>query len=356
MKEDGELLEVMNAFCASAGETNVRPLGFGNINDTFYLESDKKAFVLQKINKDVFPHPEHVIKNFATITAHLKEKSLLGFSIKYSLPVYTNQNNLIHRSAADNWWRAQSYVEHISFRELQSLDQARELGRALASFHELLADLKAEKLDDPLPGFHDLRSYWTEFLQISGTESDTRKDKWICYCIEIIKKYLQEAMGLHRAFEKNLVTRQLVHGDPKLENFMFDEGGKCLGLLDLDTVGLGFVQHDIGDCLRSCCNVAGEKGRQTVTFNLELFSEFLRGYYGRAKEFQNSAQVDYIYDGILHICFELGLRFFMDYLKGNVYFKIREEHENLQRAVSQFQLVEDVVRQKEKISQIIKET
>jgi len=354
MKPGDELLEVVGAFCENVDETKVRPLGFGNINDTYLVESSEGLFVLQKINRDVFPKPESIIQNFATVTAHLSEKNLSEFSIKTALPVQTTKNSLLHRSISDDWWRAQTYVEHISFRELQTIDQARELGSVLASFHNLLADLEPEKLAESLPGFHDLRSYWAEFLQISKTEIDPKKDNNTCYCLEIIEKYNQHAMGLHKAFEKKLVTRQLVHGDPKLENFMFNEGGSCLGILDLDTVALGFVHHDIGDCLRSCCNVAGEMGGQPVSFRLEVCSEFLKGYFGRAEDFLKSPQINYIYDGILHICFELGLRFFMDYLRGNVYFKVREERENLHRAVSQFQLVEDVAAHKNKIHQLIK--
>ncbi len=353
MKPDGELLEAVSAFCENPGETQVRPLGFGNINDTYLVGSGEGQFVLQKINKSVFPHPESIIENFATITLHLSEKSLPEFPITSSLPVQTIQNSLSHRSICNNWWRAQSYVEHSSFRELQSLDQAHELGIALVNFHNLLADLEPEKLAEPLPGFHNLRSYWVEFLKISRTGRDKKKDSQTYYCLEIIKKYNQQAMGLHKAFEKNLIARQLVHGDPKLENFMFDEGGRCLGLLDLDTVGLGFIHHDIGDCLRSCCNAAGEMGGQPVSVRLEVCSEFLKGYFSRAKDFLKSSQINYIYDGILHICFELGLRFFMDYLRGNVYFKVQEERENLHRAVSQFELVEDVVGKKGQICQLI---
>lgn len=354
MKPAGELLEAMGGFCENPCTSEVRPLGCGNINDTYLIKADEQTFVLQKINKDVFPDPAGIIDNFCTITEHFLEIKPTIFSITNSRPVKTLQNSFSYKSNSNNWWRGQTFIQHRSFGELQSSDQAREIGVVLATFHNLLKDLEPGKLIEPLPGFHDLRSYWTEFLQTSRTDLAKRRDDHIAYCLEIITNYRYQAMGLHRAFENDLVKRLLVHGDPKLENFMFDDVGKCLGLIDLDTVGLGFVHHDIGDCLRSCCNGVGEMGKQRATFRLDVCSEFLDGYFGQAKGLLLPEQMKYIYEGILHICFELGLRFFMDFLRGNVYFKVGEERENLKKAVRQFQLVEDVAKQEGEIRYLIK--
>jgi hypothetical protein len=40
--------------------------------------------------------------------------------------------------------------------------------------------------------------------------------------------------------------------------------------------------------------------------------------------------------------FELGVRFFTDYLAGNVYFKVKHAQHNLQRALVQFKLTESI--------------
>ena len=52
----------------------------------------------------------------------------------------------------------------------------------------------------------------------------------------------------------------------------------------------------------------------------------------------------YLYDSIRLITFELGLRFFTDYLAGDKYFKTRYKGHNLNRARVQMKLCESIER------------
>ena len=47
----------------------------------------------------------------------------------------------------------------------------------------------------------------------------------------------------------------------------------------------------------------------------------MKGYLKQAEKFLTEADRKYLYDSIRLIAFELGLRFFADYLVGDVYFK-----------------------------------
>ena len=60
-----------------------------------------------------------------------------------------------------------------------------------------------------------------------------------------------------------------------------------------------------------------------------------------------------MYDAIYLIPFELGLRFFTDYLVGNVYFKVKHKSHNLERAVVQFKLAESIESQSTEIRAMI---
>jgi arylsulfatase A-like enzyme len=60
----------------------------------------------------------------------------------------------------------------------------------------------------------------------------------------------------------------------------------------------------------------------------------------------------YIYEAVRLISFELGMRFFTDYLKGNPYFRIKSQHQNLQRALVQFKLTEDIESKESAIREI----
>ena len=74
-----------------------------------------------------------------------------------------------------------------------------------------------------------------------------------------------------------------------------------------------------------------------------------------AKGFLTGDDFSYLYDSIRLIDFELGLRFFTDYLEGDVYFKVRRPEHNLARALVQFRLVESIESQETAIRNIIRE-
>ncbi len=128
-------------------------------------------------------------------------------------------------------------------------------------------------------------------------------------------------------------------------------------MVDLDTVKPGLVQYDIGDCLRSGCNPLGEETEQweMVYFEPEVCQAILQGYLSMATDFLTENDYEYLYDAIRLIAFELGLRFFTDYLEGNVYFKANHQEHNLARALVQFKLTESIEAQAKAIHTIIQD-
>jgi Ser/Thr protein kinase RdoA (MazF antagonist) len=147
-----------------------------------------------------------------------------------------------------------------------------------------------------------------------------------------------------------------MHGDPKVNNIMFDrQTGLAVSVIDLDTTKPGLIHYDIGDCLRSGCNTLGEETQdwQAVTFNLDFCRAILEGYLPPCRHFLGDADYDYLFDAMRLIAFELGLRFFTDYLNGDRYFKVKYPEHNLIRALVQFQLTTSIEQQEREISQII---
>ncbi len=149
-----------------------------------------------------------------------------------------------------------------------------------------------------------------------------------------------------------------IHGDPKVNNVMLDAAtGQAVGLVDLDTVKPGLVHYDIGDCLRSGGNPLGEEieAWETVRFEPELGRAILQGYLSQAQGFLAETDYAYLYDAIRLLAFELGLRFFTDYLAGNVYFKAKHPEHNLIRALVQFKLTESIESQAGAIRAMIRD-
>ena len=115
------------------------------------------------------------------------------------------------------------------------------------------------------------------------------------------------------------------------------------------------MHYDIGDCLRSCCNPLGEETTDFDAGHFEtgLCQAILEGYLPLAQDFLDDNDYAYLYDAIRLIAFELGLRFFTDYLEGNVYFKAKNREHNLARAIVQFKLAASIEYQAAAIRTII---
>jgi hypothetical protein len=81
----------------------------------------------------------------------------------------------------------------------------------------------------------------------------------------------------------------------------------------------------------------------------------LQGYLSLARSFLTPNDYEHLFDAIRLIAFELGLRFFTDYLEGNIYFKVRHTEHNLRRAFVQFKLTESIEAQEQSIRTIIQD-
>ena len=173
-------------------------------------------------------------------------------------------------------------------------------------------------------------------------------------------KFIEDRRGfagtLQDALQRGELSLRLMHGDPKVNNIMIDDfTGKGTAMIDLDTVSPGLIHYDFGDALRSICNPAGEEEQNLskVVFDLDLCAAFCKGYMKHARAFLTEADRLYLYDAIRLITFELGLRFFQDYLAGSVYFKIRQPEQNLNRARVQFRLCESIEARERAIRELL---
>lgn len=321
----------------------VRPLGDGNINDTFLVVcSPGPSLVLQRINPSVFPDPIVVAANTAVVSRHLSRIDAESASRGYRFPqaVATRDGLDWFEDSDGSIWRCQTYLDQtVSLERASSPEQAYQAGRLLGFFHEGLSGLDQRLLGRPLPGFHDLNRYRHAYREaVPGHCQNAVPD--LGYCMSAAEKRLEDAT-LEELAENQGARARVIHGDPKCENFLFDADAKrAVSLIDLDTTVPGLTAVDIGDCLRSFCNPCGERGVGDVAFDLGSCRNLVAGYKTACA--MTAAERRLIYHGLRLLTFELGLRFLTDYLEGNRYFKVADEQENLRRACIQFRLLESI--------------
>lgn len=332
---------------------SIRELGQGNINATYLVQTGSRSLVLQRINPAVFADPFAVVRNFVRITEYLtRENSRSGGTFLVPSLITTSDGRSCWEDREGGLWRAQSAIDGTAMSVLTGRSQAVAIGRCLGWFHRLTADIDCGDFEIPLPGFHVLPQYLAEYDRVLN-ESDRQWSPAEQRCLAAVEEMRTRAPLFQRLCGEGRLRLRIVHGDPKVENFLFDSAGRIVSLIDLDTVGPGLLHHDLGDCLRSCCNVRGESGdAAAISFNLGSCRAFFEGYAAEMGGLLGGDDRRLIFDALLLITFELGLRFFTDHLRGDSYFRVRHRGENLERAETQFALLESIGEQEADIREV----
>jgi Ser/Thr protein kinase RdoA (MazF antagonist) len=357
---EDKLRSITAQFGLTGEVIDIRYLGVGNVNDTYVVTlEDGSRRILQRLNGRIFRRPQQVMENLRIIHDHLHRQLGCEQGAHWEVPeVYVCMDGCDYvRDADDNFWRLLGFIEGArTYDTVQGERHAREAGRALGRFHRLLSKLAPERLHDVLPGFHVTPAYLAAYDSITEScRTESLENHW---CRQFIEERRQLAPVLEDARKRGELLLRPTHGDPKVNNIMIcEQTGMAVALIDFDTVKPGLVQYDIGDCLRSCCNPAGEETANLgpVRFDLDLCRAILEGYLAEAGSFLTGHDRRYLYEATRLIAFELGLRFFADWLTGDRYFKCTDSEHNLRRALVQFRLCASIESQEGAIRAQIEE-
>nr|WP_321465628.1 aminoglycoside phosphotransferase family protein [uncultured Desulfobulbus sp.] len=326
------------------------PLGKGNINETLQVVlSDGTSWVLQRLHPGVFADAGAIMANVRLVTRHLdrEQSGSIRFFRLGTSPC--GEDRFVDLEGCS--WRILSFIEGSrTLEQVENAEQAQSIGHLLGRFHRLTAPLVPEQLADPLPGFHITPLYLERYdAQVQKSPMMDARER---HCAALVERMRPLAAVLENARDR--LSQGVIHGDPKVANFLFDHASnKAVSLVDLDTVKPGLLLHDLGDCLRSCCNPLGEGHGDTgvIAFVPELFTALMEGYIDQAGALLAPGDRELLVQSAAVISFELGLRFFTDHLAGDQYFKVEWPGQNLHRADIQLQLCGSILEQEERLKQ-----
>lgn len=341
----GDAARALTFFRPDGVLESVEPLGQGNINDTWRVSlADGTQWVLQRLHPAVFPDPGAVMANMRIVTDHLDRNPEERYVFFRLATTPQGQDYWIDSSGC--CWRLLTHIGHSrTLGSLENPTQAREIGRLLGRFHLLTADLDPATLADPLPDFHItprcLAHYDAVCAGLQGTARQENPEE--AFCRALIEALRPTAAILEEA--RGALSQRVIHGDPKATNFLFAaDADRAVSLIDFDTVKPGLLLHDLGDCLRSCCNPRGESHADpaATAFDPDLFEAIMQGYLEQAGPLPTPEDQALLVTSAAVISFELGLRFFTDHLAGDRYFKVDRPGQNLHRALVQFHLQQSI--------------
>lgn len=363
MEENPIIYKVIENYDLDGVLEDALPYGNGHINDTILLTYNnngaKDRFVLQKINKFVFHHPDELMDNFIGITDHLRKKIIArgGDPMREVLTtVRTRDGNTFVIDEKGDYWRITLFIDGATcYEHVSKPDDLYEAGLAFGRFQADLSDYPAQTLYETIPGFHDTSARYEKFRRVVSEDRMNR----VKNCREEIDYILGRDDIAHFAADQignGLLPIRVTHNDTKLNNIMIDDiTGKGICVLDLDTVMPGPAMNDFGDTIRFGTSTAAEdeKDVSKVSCDLELYDFFTRGFVEGCGGRLTPHEIETLPMGALCMTYEVGLRFLTDYLEGDVYFKTDYDDHNLVRSRTQIKLVKDMGEKWEDIQKII---
>ena len=326
--------------------------GEGHINDTFRLTMNDGGkeihYILQRINNRLFTDVGKLMRNIELITDFCRKSVLArgGDPLRECLTLIRTKDGKAYYSDGVNCFRVYVFIENATtYQTVRDPRDFYESAVAFGNFANLLAGFDASQLYEVLPDFHNTKVRYENFLQavkkdICGRAAEVQKEiDWVNAHKELCGKIVDKIAS-------GEIPLRVTHNDTKLNNVMLDdETGKGIAVIDLDTVMPGSLCYDFGDSIRFGCNSAAEDEPDTskVHFVFDLYKTYLDGYLSAVGKSITQQEKELLPWGAVLMTYECGMRFLTDYLEGDVYFRTHRPKQNLDRARTQFKLVDDML-------------
>lgn len=354
------LAGVANRFAFEGKITGIRSLGEGLINHTYFVETAGSApnYVLQQKNRIIFKDIPAMMGNIHKVTTHLKKKieTAGGDPLRETMTLIPAMDGRLYHLDADGaYWTASLFIEDtLTHQYASTLELACQGGKGIGKFQAMLADM-TEPLADTLPGFHNIRhrfGQWDEALR----QDRAGRVKDLAVETGWIERYRSEMLSFWEKAELGIIPARVTHNDTKISNILFDRSGEALCVIDLDTVLGSICLNDYGDAIRSYANAGLEDDRDVnnVYIRMDVFESYTRGYLSQAKAFLTPPEIDHLAFSVKYITYEQVLRFLMDYIDGDCYYRTNYDKHNLVRAYAQYKLLQSIEENLEQMNAIIR--
>lgn len=360
--------EILSQFAIWNEVDAPQPLRIGFINDSFVVPARRvgeTSYCLQRINHRIFKDVEGLMRNIEIVTSHIREKLLIARETEIERKVLhlipTKKGKLFYKSPAGDYWRLYVLVEPATSQEKVTPRSAELTGRAFGRFQCQLADLPFDALTESIPNFHNMEfRLWELDEAIEKVQRDdvcTKGRERLAACKDIIDSInsRREQMCLaERLFREGKLQKHINHCDTKVNNVLFDEEGRPICIVDLDTVMPGFVFSDFGDFMRTAANTGAEDdpNLDNIHVDMAVFEAYARGYLKEAT-FLTELEKELLPYGCRLLSYMQTVRFFTDYLNGDTYYKIAYPEHNLVRTKAQLRLLEEQEKVEDRMKSII---
>lgn len=344
----------------------VKPFGEGHINETYavYMPTeagDEFAYILQRVNNNVFKDPAGVMENIFGVTEYLRNviREEGGDPDRETLScIKTKDGRTFFEDSEEQPWRCYNYIPNsVCYQLVEEPEQFYQSGNSFGHFLKQLGNYPAASLNETIPDFHNTVKRFANFQRAVKRDIKNRA----ITCRQEIKFALDREADcaiLVKQQEEGKLPLRVTHNDTKLNNILFDaETGRGLCIIDLDTIMPGLAANDFGDSIRFGAATAEEDERNLdlMHFDISLYELYVKGYLEATEGVLTPEEIESLPWGARLMTLECGMRFLTDYLEGDTYFKTAYPEHNLVRARTQFRLVDEMEQQFERMQEIVRQ-
>ncbi len=334
-----KLLEVLSNWnvpsLVNLDPNNIKPPGTGNLHKTYLIrtgEGGNELYILQCVHPAV--SMDGALNNYFHVTQFLREQGLACQEL-----LLTKEGNLYIEAEDDGWrWRLMRGVEGIFFDTTTNPKVAYEGGKLLGQFHAVLSQYPKE-LEIGRISFQ----YEKEANKLRQFENQLMADP-----DESIRNAAQTLLTeLPKLMLPNNLPEIIIHGDPKISNFIFTPDLQGVCMIDMDTIQRLSPLYDLGDAIRSWCGQ--EEDDPNNSFNVEIYNSFLKGYMTTSKGLLSAKEQSLIPQAAKLVMIGLATRFLNDYIEDSYFgfnetkYKSRKDH-NKARTLGQLSLYQSFIK------------
>lgn len=337
---------VLPAYGLEEDLLKVEAFGSGLINNTWKVTTTGHEYILQRVNHAIFKEPADIANNISLIGSWLRTKYP---EYNFISPVISRKGDEMIYQEGEGYFRLFPFVPGSQSKDVvETPEQAYEAALQFGRFTRLLSGIDISRIKITIPCFHDLSLRYQQFLQALENASKRRineSDKLIKELIrhsDIVTEYID--------IRNNPEFRSRVtHHDTKISNVLFDEKGKGLCVIDLDTVMPGYFISDVGDMMRTYLSPVSEeeKNFDKIVVRDEFYKAIVRGYFNEMKDELTETEKKYFFYAGKFMIYMQALRFLTDHLNGDIYYGVKYPGHNFIRAGNQSRLLQQLVQKEE---------
>lgn len=324
---------VLSAFGINGAIDKVALFGSGHINDTYKVQVADHTYLLQKLNSKIFREPSIIENN---------KQQLFRADPGLFVRCYKTSNDRIHHKNETGVWRLMDFVSNAYAPEIAGqMNEVREVARGFGKFIVYTDTFNVEDFKEPIPDFHNL-NWRLDQLEQAIQKAVKGRLETSNGLIERAGQFNWIAGRFQELIDKGLPKR-VCHNDTKLNNCLLSKKDqKFMYIIDLDTVGPGYMFFDFGDLMRTTLSPTpeGEADESLIHLRSDYYQALKEGFMKSCEHVLSPIETDNLWFAGLYMTYITALRFLTDYLNGDIYYKVSFENENWVRARNQLKLLE----------------